>query len=82
MLQFFSLPPRHNVALGGAFFAFWGYTISILFQIQKEDNMERLRITEARLHAFARQLEEEERSRATVEKYMHSIRQFVQWLNG
>ena len=44
--------------------------------------MERLRITEARLHAFARQLEEEERSCATVEKYMRSIRQFVQWLNG
>ena len=44
--------------------------------------MERLRITEARLHAFTRQLEEEERSCATVEKYMRSIRQFVQWLNG
>ncbi len=44
--------------------------------------MERLRITQARLHAFARQLEEEERSCATVEKYMRSIRQFVQWLNG
>lgn len=44
--------------------------------------MEQLRITQARLHAFARQLEEEERSCATVEKYMRSIRQFVQWLNG
>ena len=39
-------------------------------------------ITNGRLAAFRRSLREEERSRATVEKYLTDVRQFAAWLGG
>ena len=44
--------------------------------------MEPRKITEETLAAFARQLGEEERSPATLEKYLREVRQFVTFLGG
>ena len=44
--------------------------------------MEPRRITEETLAAFARQLGEEERSPATLEKYLREVRQFAAFLGG
>ena len=44
--------------------------------------MEPRKITEATLAAFARQLGEEERSPATLEKYLREVRQFAAFLGG
>ncbi len=44
--------------------------------------MEPRKITEETLAAFARQLGEEERSPATLEKYLREVRQFAAFLGG
>ena len=44
--------------------------------------MEQRKITEETLAAFARQLGEEERSPATLEKYLREVRQFAAFLGG
>ena len=44
--------------------------------------METRYITRKSMEAFAAQLTEEERSRATIEKYLRDVRQFAQWLMG
>ena len=44
--------------------------------------METKYMTREAVEAFAAQLTEEERSRATIEKYLRDVRQFAQWLMG
>lgn len=39
-------------------------------------------VTTAHLAGFTRQLEEEERSPATIEKYLRDVEQFIVWLQG
>ena len=46
------------------------------------NHMEPRKITEETLAAFARQLGEEERSPATLEKYLREVRQFAAFLGG
>lgn len=44
--------------------------------------METQCVTQAQLLDFAQRLEEEERSPATIEKYLRDVRQFATWLDG
>ena len=44
--------------------------------------METRYITRKSMEAFAAQLTEEERSRATIEKYLRDVGQFARWLMG
>ena len=44
--------------------------------------MEKRTLTPARITAYGRWLNQEERSAATIEKYLRDVRAFARWLNG
>lgn len=44
--------------------------------------MEKRLLSPARLREFARKLQEDERSPATIENYLHHIRAFAVWAGG